>query len=320
MRVIGIDVGYGQTKYVFGDMGGKLSSGSFRSLVGNYVEGVALNGFREQQAAQVLEIVGEKYLVGDTAAKHSTRQYTSRDRDWISSVAYEVLFRHALAQCQITDSDDLVITTGLPVSYYKTDKDKLANRVKAIAGEQARVYVIPQPVGAFFSLLFDESGYVFDERLSSQRIGVLDIGFYTTDLLTIDGLDVVDRQIGSFENGVSTALEAIRQDIMEIYGLKLDLRRTEDTVRRGTVTVFGEDKDINAIVSKRLKELEAEIEAGARTIWNNAADLDKVILAGGGAEMLRPYLHLYRHATVISQAAMANAAGYARFSIRQGRK
>ena len=320
MRVIGIDVGYGATKHISGELGGKLSSGSFRSLVGNYVEGVALNGFREQQAAQVVEIGDEKYLVGDAAAKHSTRQYTSRDRDWISSVAYEALVRHALAQCQVVDGEELVITTGLPVSYYKADKEKLTAKVRSITGENAKVFVIPQPVGAFFSLLFDEAGYVFDERLSSQRIGVLDIGFYTTDLLTIDGLDVVDRQIGSFENGVSTALEAIKQDIMDIHGLKLDLRRAEDAVRRGTVTVFGEDKDISAIVSKRLKELEAEIEAGARTVWNNAADLDKVILSGGGAEMLRPYLHLYRHATVIGQAALANAAGYSRFSIRQARK
>ncbi len=185
--------------------------------------------------------------------------------------------KHGLSRCGI--QGEAIITTGLPVAYHLADKERLAQIIQNVAREsgiEATVHVLPQPAGAFFSLLFDERGGILDARLASQRIGVLDIGYFTTDLITVDGLQVVDKQIASIESGVSTALEAIRRDITDKYHLNLDLYRTEEAVKRRKVSVFGEDQDISGIVSTRLRELEAEIEAQAQTIWGNGADLDRV--------------------------------------------
>ena len=310
MQAIGIDIGYGNVKV---NTGG--SAFNFPSIVGNFQENISI-GF-DHGKLECVEVDGEKFLVGESAMRHSTRHFTSRSRDWIETTHYKALLKHAMAKGGVTG--EAAITTGLPVGF-RADKDRLGTIVMEVAeqsGVNARVYVLPQPVGAFFSLLFDDRGSVLDHRLASSRVGILDIGYFTTDLLTIDGMSVVEGQLASFKNGVSTALEVIRQDLADKYKLQLDIRRVEEAVRRGKVSVYGEGKDITAIIAKRLGELEAEIQAQAQTIWGNAADLDRVILAGGGAAMLSPYLKLYRHATVIRNAAEANATGFHRNSFRR---
>lgn len=312
MQAIGIDIGYGNVKVSRGD-----SSFCFPSIVGNYRENISI-GF-EYSALECVEVDNETFLVGESALRHSTRHFTTLSRDWIETIHYKALLKHALARSGVTG--EAVITTGLPVDF-RADKEQLTAIVMQVAEQadvNARVYVLPQPVGAFFSLLFDDRGSVLDHRLASSRVGILDIGFFTTDLLTIDSMNVVEGQLASFKNGVSTALEIMRQDLADKYKLQLDIRRVEEAVRRGKVAIFGEDQDITSISAKRLGELEAEIQAQTQTIWGNAADLDRVILTGGGAAMLSPYLNLYRHATVIRNAAEANAAGFYRNSFRRAR-
>lgn len=312
MQAIGIDIGYGNVKV---NNGGEYFC--FPSIVGNYQENISI-GF-DYGTLESVEVAGEKFLVGESAHRYSSRHYNSRSRDWIESVPFKVLLKHALARGDV--SGEAFITTGLPVDF-RSDKERLATVVREVAeqsGVTAHVYVLPQPVGTFLSLLFDERGSVLDSGLASSRVGILDIGYYTTDLVTIDAMTVVERQLASFRNGVSTALEVIRRDLADIYKLQIDIRRVEDAVRRGRLTIYGEEQNINVISAKRLGQLEAEIKAQTQTIWGNAADLDRVILTGGGAALLSPYLDLYRHATVTRNAAEANAAGFYRNSLRRSR-
>ena len=172
-------------------------------------------------------------------------------------------------------------------------------------------------MGAFFSQFFDEKGHVFDEKLASGRVGILDIGFYTSDLVTLDHLEIVDKQIGSIESGVSTALETVKRDLYDALQINLDLHRVEDALRRGKVMVYGDERDITDTRDRRLKELAAEIEGKARTIWGNGADLDHVLLAGGGAALLYDHLNFYRHAKIVRDPAFAIAHGFFRHAIRK---
>jgi len=313
MQPIGIDIGYGNVK--FHTVG---TSGSFPALVGNYQENLSIG--LDRGTLENVEIGGEKFLVGESAKKHSSRIYTTRCRDWIDTIHYQALLKHALTRAGVPQQ--AVITTGLPVEYYRTDKERLAAIITDAAvkaGVGATVQVLPQPVGAFFSLLFNEDGSVLDPAMASMRVGILDIGYYTTDLITLDSVTVVEKQLASFENGVSTVLEAIRKDIFDTYKLQLDIHRTEEAVRRGKVQVYGTEQDIRSLTAKRLMELEAEIQAQAQVVWGNGADLDRIVLAGGGAALLAPYLKFYRHATVLRDPAAANAVGFFRNSVRKCR-
>lgn len=310
---VGIDIGYGNCKVV-------SNSGwySFPSIVGNFEDCIAIPEFGNRPLESV-EIEGEKFLIGESARKHSTRFFSSRDRGWINSRPYRALIKFVLNK-SCSKSESVAITSGLPASYYKADKDNLSKVIRKIAEDMeisSQVSVIPQPMGAFLSEFFDEKGHVFDHNLASGRIGVLDVGYFTTDLVTLDCLDIVDRQVASIECGVSTAMEAIKRDLYDKWQINLDLHRVEESVRRGKIVVFGEERDLSDIRDQRLNELANEIEAQAKTIWGNAADLNKIILAGGGAALLYKFLNFYRHAQIVRDPAFSIASGFYRHAVRK---
>lgn len=316
-KCIGIDVGYGYTKVVSDSSKGLMRT-VWPSVAGNVESGIVEVEGMKSSANEYVEVDKQKILVGNVALRHSSRIFNAREKNWIGSIAYKALMKAAVRHAD-PDSLNLIITSGLPVSYYKTDRENLTNLIRGIAKDEAitvTVKVIPQPLGSFFNLLFDESGGVRDEGLVNSRVGVLDIGFYTSDLITIDSLELVEKQIASFENGVAGTLESISRDIETACDFRPDIHKTEEAVRRGTIRVYGSDQDIAGIAKQRLTELATEIEARAKTVWKSAADLDCVVLTGGGATLLRDLLDLYRHTTVIENAQSANAMGYYKYARR----
>jgi len=311
-KSIGVDIGYGYTKIVTEDNGTGLRKPIlFRSIIGTYEEGIQVEGLKSP-TKEIVSVASQRFLVGCSAVKHSTRILNSREKGWIGSVAYKALWGYALrlADC---NSENLLIVSGLPINFYKTDKEKLSSLIKEIAKEYClnlTVRVIPQPLGSFFSLFFDWSGKVVREDMAHEKVGVLDIGYYTSDLITIHELEVVEKQTDSYETGISTALETISRDIEAAYGMRPSLDHTAQALEKGSIKVFGSEKDIKPIVQKRLTELAQEITARAKTVWKNAADIDRVLLTGGGAEALKPYLNLFQHSFLIPEPQFSNAIGY----------
>ena len=172
-KCIGVDVGYGYTKIVTDSAEG-LSKISFPSVVGNYEDRiVVIEGLRPSNL-ELVEIDKETLLVGQSALKHSTRTFNAREKNLIGSTAYRALMKNATQHAN-PSSINIVMTNGLPVSYYKTDRAKLTNLIRDIVKEEAitaKIKVIPQPLGSFFALLFDNNGEVQNEALVSSRVGV----------------------------------------------------------------------------------------------------------------------------------------------------
>ena len=61
-------------------------------------------------------------------------------------------------------------------------------------GEPHRVRVcqvatIPQPFGSFFDRVLDDEGKLINARFARARVGILDVGSYTTDIALSDGLE-----------------------------------------------------------------------------------------------------------------------------------
>jgi plasmid segregation protein ParM len=314
----GIDVGYGYTKIVADSGGQQPDQLIMPSVAGSGIDvSPDIDGLL-QINRQAVEIDGNTVLVGDSALKHSARIFNAREKNWLSSVAYKALLKTALSHL-ITENVNLIVVSGLPVKFFKTDKSKLVNLIKRMTGElaiYAKVRVIPQPLGTLFNLLFDDSGMVQDGRLTTSRVGVIDIGFHTTDIITIDNLELVEKQTASFENGVAGTLEALANQIEKDYDFRPDLHKVEEAIRTGCIRAFGQEQIISDIAKSKLVELATDIEARAKTVWKSAGDLDFVVITGGGAALLRDYLHLYAHAVIMEGAQFANAIGYYKFAQR----
>jgi hypothetical protein len=45
-----------------------------------------------------------------------------------------------------------------------------------------KILMMPQPLGSFFNLLMDDNGKITNADFAKQKIGVIDIGFRTTDI------------------------------------------------------------------------------------------------------------------------------------------
>lgn len=316
MRVIGMDLGFGFCKVVSGE-----EAYVFPSVVGSGGDDILkVSGIKSPDLEkETVSVDGRRLLVGESAIKHALRTYSVRDKSWIDSLAYRALLRHALRLAGVGPGNtdrEVTIVTGLPVSHYRSCRERLARLIKETAGAEVEVKVTLQPLGTFFDQLLNDDMTVREEGLAEERVGIIDIGFYTTDLVTVDGIEFVKKQLGSYEGGISSAYTEIAREIYNVYDLKKEVFEVESVVRDGHVRVFGKREDVRLIVERSLRDLAIEIEAQARSIWKDGAGIDRVLITGGGATALRGYLDLYRHAEYVPGSQLSNARGYVKFGRR----
>ncbi|MBI4828661.1 MAG: ParM/StbA family protein [Nitrospinae bacterium] len=314
MTTVGVDVGYGHTKIVRA-CGREI----IRSIAGPMDGRMTATGLKS--TVDVVELAGEKWLVGDCALIHSPRPGVIRDRDWLDSQVWRALMTRALRG--MNREGGAVIVTGLPVTFYQRDRVKMTAAVRAAWGGSDGsliVKIIPQPLGSVFAAMLDDKGRVARPEIAKARIGVLDVGHYTTDLFTVAGLEPVERQMETLPGGVASAHDHIARDIEDSTGWRPDAAQVDQAARTGAIRVAGQSMDISQIAARRFAELAAEIEAQVRTVWKSGADLDLVILTGGGAAALKGYLKLYRHAVAVANAEFSNAEGFYKLGVKYAKR
>jgi plasmid segregation protein ParM len=153
--------------------------------------------------------------------------------------------------------------------------------------------------------------------LVEGRVGVLDIGQFTSDLILVEGLEYIEARSGSIEVGVSTCIDMIHKTLLDDYRVTYAPHEIEIALRRGWLVIDGKKEPLNGLVSGHLDPIARSIEAQARTLWN-LSTLTGLILAGGGALALKPWLKpLFRQAVYAPDAAMANATGFLFYGLRQ---
>ena len=94
-----------------------------------------------------------------------------------------------------------------------------AHRVQTLSGETSvkveKVKVIPQPFGSYFDLLLNDEGKLKDPEKIRERVGIIDIGFQTTDL-ALATPQFVEASSGSLEVGVRSVADQLSRDLAAI--------------------------------------------------------------------------------------------------------
>lgn len=328
--VIGLDIGYGFTKVTDG-----AREICFASVVGKaerirYRSDLA----REDGAGSGMVLITEEgeCFVGELALLQSRLRWTLLDRSRVGERSARLLAIAAL--CAVTDPDGeakLDLVTGLPVSWYG-DKEVLTSAlqgrhvVRYRIGEKeriarldvGRVLVVPQPFGSLFSRIIDDEGVLVDEELAGGRVGVIDIGTYTTDYILVDRLRYVERGSGSIPSGLSQAYRLLAQAIEDRWGLTLALHEVDRVVRDGAVRVFGMQEPIADLTKPIFSALAEEVLAEAISLWGDGRDLDAVLVTGGGAAVIGDRVaRRFPHAQLLGDPAMANVRGFWRYGQRK---
>ena len=85
------------------------------------------------------------------------------------------------------------------------------------------------------------------------------------------------------------------------------------------VRYYGQPVDLGAVVSAVLEPMAGQVIAQATQLWNGGASLDAILVAGGGALLLGPFIKAhFRHARVVADPVFANAEGYWKLAQRLG--
>ena len=220
-----------------------------------------------------------------------------------------------------------MVVTGLPVAYLVSDQERLKEIIsnflvaKGADREKVEVLVLPQPLGTFLQVSYDDRLSPIDPDLIHGKTGVVDVGFYTTDFISMKDGAPVFKDMGSIEHGVHSLLSAAALDIERTFDFRLDVYSTEEAIRRGSVRKHGKEIDITSMARKHKKNLADKILGHARTLWGNAGELEKIFFTGGGSAMLGDIVcDHFPNAMLVSNSDMANAGGFYRMATAMARQ
>ena len=322
---VGIDVGYSSVKVV----GGLDRLITFPSVVGTPDRARFAVGSVDGHI--VLDVPGDgSWLVGDGAVAQSRFVDRREDRGWISSETYHRLMLAGFSEVTVATACDLVVVTGLPVAFYSADKDTLRDHFLGQhrltrEGRRAQLFrvtecrVIPQPFGALLAEALNNQGKIVNHDLATGSVGVIDIGGKTTNLLSVNRLSEVGRETASVNAGAWDAARAVQRHLAnECPDLELRDHELIQAIQARQVKYFGEPIDLAETIDSAIGPLADQVIAQATQLWNGAASLDMILVAGGGAHLIGAHVgRHFRHAHIIDgDPVFANALGYWRFSQR----
>ena len=175
------------------------------------------------------------------------------------------------------------------------------------------VSVFPQALGAYFSFVATPGG----SGLAQQSIGVVDIGYRTTDYLVVrpQGEKMrPDMELsGSIDTGIGDAMAAIGKSLAGDHKLSFPLPGTsieEALLGNGTIGIRGQVVNVQPAYRARVEKLGQEITETLRHTWAKRLDrLAGIVVAGGGGAAVQPFLGL-PGAALIADPVYANAKGF----------
>lgn len=324
---IGIDVGYGFVKALMGDhqvMFPSVISPMDTLNLGTISAATDPNSFVIRLSDGELS---EGFRVGDDAIRqgYATRAtlHSSRTR----SREMAVLFSAALALLLKDGCDPLnpevaevYVVTGLPVRDY-ADREWLQQAFqtrheidingKMVTVEVQRLTVIPQPFGSYFDLAVRPDGA--DPRFSSGLIGVIDVGYLTTDFIAVHDRQYVPKLSGGLSEGMSTVYRRCAQILAGQYRVEVNESTVASMLRNG-VRVMGVTHPIDPqLVAHVFTDFAETLRSQIFSLWGKEA-LNVLVLAGGGGAALESHLRGHFPQLVLPHDPQwANVRGYLKF-------
>ena len=329
MEIVGIDVGFGFTKAYNGK-----NSVIFKSIIGDATDIQFHSVLGDDSSTSNLHITldGKSYYLGSYAELQSNiREYTL-DQEKLLENYFKILAVTAAGLCTDTPAP-IQVVTGLPVGYLKRDSKRLKEIMLGVHdiifhhpdGKDVsrkihidKLHVIPQPIGSIFNLIFDEQGRIIDKVLAGQKLGVVDIGFKTTDFSIFDHLQYIERGSSTMDTGISKCFSVIAGKLKQESNINIELFRMFKFIESGMIKIRGKEYNITNLKKRVYTHAATAIVADLNRLWENDWDIDSIILSGGGSVELADYLVSGIEGNIIPipkniDARFNNVQGYCKF-------
>ncbi len=340
-NALGIDIGYGHTKWVSMSEGGEIKRGSFLSVapLTTKERGTDLIGMSSLKAVTVA-VDGNNYVVGKDAHLEADSNYSrSRLANYSQTPGYHALMLGAMSISGLREIDQLVI--GLPLSTAGAYGAALIQKYRCehlIGSTHAKrkievnvknVTVNSQPAGA---MVYAVS---LKPELRKSTNLVIDIGYFTMDFLICEGMKPSYSRSGAIQGGMSSYYDHLEGLVLEklvAAGLPsangVDHYRLEQTISNpvesgdGTLVyslqVGNKVLDVSDCVRRAQSKLVEYIDRMTTAVGGKTfGSINNVILAGGGTQLLKPIVEKMMGDThdyfPIEDAQFAVANGYVQF-------
>ncbi len=330
MKINAIDIGFGFTKATNGK-----DFNIFKSIMGEAMDFHIPVNILTDDIADWLHIMldGQNYFVGDFAEQQSNARHFTLDQEKFVADFARVLALTALGRL----NDEYVpinLVSGLPVGFYRNYHRRLAN---TLAGSHEitfqmsngskeirrlnidKVKIIPQPLGSLLNLIMNDKGAIVNGDLARQKVGVIDIGFRTTDFCIFHQLRYVERGSTTTNTGLSKCFGLVANKLQEECGsVNIELYRMYKAIQTGIIRIRGKEFNIAKLRDLTFANAARVIADDMDRLWVDDWDMDTIIVTGGGAMELAKYLQPLIVGNVIPikhnvDLRLSNVEGYLKY-------
>lgn len=337
--LVGVDLGYGQVKSF-----SKHDKYKFLSAVGTPVSdfGRTTAVVNKDELLKSLTITydNKKYYVGHNAILNSRNGRLSLRQNKAENEDNKIKFMTSLALLMDEDQEymEADIITGLPVLEYK-NQDKLFNMIynfgrpfeftmhygpkevrKTITIKNIKI--LSQGEAAFYDYILDLNGDIIMEKaaLVNGTVMVVDPGYKTTDIVTMENGRYVETLSDQFNTGVNQIHQEVLRLIMERLNIKKELKDMDQIVRSGKLFHNMKEYNVEKIIEDAATPFAEGIVDNLINLSNDGlGSMQRIILTGGGSQIIYPYIKSLLNGIIevelMNDAEFCNTSGYYKYGL-----
>ena len=340
-NIIGLDLGYGYVKISSGETNIK-----FLSIVGNpisdFAKTAAITSLDELLNTLAIVYQGKTYYIGHNAQLNTRNGKISLRQDKYNNdeqTKIKIMTALALMTDESQYYAEFDIISGSPVLEYNSQKDKIQNIIlnnnqpfefimqygnksvyKKIKCNNCKV--ISQGEGAFYSWILDSSSVIIPSRAeaTSGLVVIMDIGFKTSDIVTMEDGRYVETFCDQINSGVVQIHQEILRLIMQEFNIKKELKDIDKIVREKQFFYNTKIYNVEHLIKQASEPFADNIIEALYTVHNgDLGNLNMLLLTGGGADLVYPYIKSKLKNIIqveqIYNSEFANSQGYYRYGI-----
>lgn len=284
---VAIDIGYGFTKYKFGDIEGKKPTA------------ISIQKTRMINNIEPLIFEGKKYCVGDDALTDAIKT-----RDYTFILKYSPLIIYdVLKDLNLLDQiNDLDIHTGLSLydlekapeinQDFKNRKEEFIDRVSNFTINNIlytpNIKLYAQGTGAWFDYC-NRNGFI-NEGVEV----VVDIGYRTNDIIIFKDGSPSKSESNADDKGVNLIVNELRTQLNKKYDITLSEQEVVKILNKKEFEFYGQTKDLTVLIDEIIDGFFDTIFSSLKADYGNILKSSKrVIISGGGAYILKDYANSF---------------------------
>lgn len=314
VKICAIDIGYSSVKCFTDNMHACFPSLARQIGEAEFIGEANQNDilYREGKSAWV---VGSSAIKCISLRDTNDSEATLYSRERYDSDMFKVIFRVGMALCLIDEQDiasggtrPIVLQTGLPPAYLKSDKRDL---IRSLAGVHLfevkigngvwkeycfelpadKIDVMAQPMGSLYSVSIDNGCRQIPEarQYFGSNLLVFDPGFGTCDTFVIK-----NRVIDSYESfnnlGMKAVYKRLSDKIYEKYGEYIPVHAISKTLMTGYIQVLDKEAmqtetySINELVKECSEEICKKAIERLQTTYDYLREFRYLLITGGAGE------------------------------------